>query len=195
VTGRGGARRRPRPARRGTAAGVTFLDAIFALGVMGVLAAIAIPETMAGIERARTVAAARYLAARMGLARAQAVARAAHVALLFASGAHGFRVGMYRDGNRNGVRTREINSGVDPVVEAPVRISDLFPGVTTAPNNPANTGESALISFAPSGTASSGTVYLRGRDGSQYAVRVLGATGRTRVLRFRPATHEWIDVF
>jgi hypothetical protein len=32
-----------------------------------------------------------------------------------------------------------------------------------------------------------------GRDGSQYVVRVTGATARTRVLRYVPARDEWVD--
>ena len=195
MTGRGGAWRRPRPARSGSAAGVTLLELIFVLGLVSVLAGMAIPQAMAGIERSRTVGAARYLAARMGLARAVAVARSANVALLFLADARGFAVGVYRDGNRNGVRARDIKTGTDPVVDEPVRISDLFPGVTLSLNDPSNTDESILMSFAPIGTASSGTVYLRGRDGSQYAVRVLGATGRARVLRYLPGTRAWVDVF
>jgi hypothetical protein len=51
-----------------------------------------------------------------------------------------------------------------------------------------------LMSFTPTGTSSSRTLYVRGRDGSQYAVRVLGATGRTRVLRYVSATRAWIEV-
>ena len=50
------------------------------------------------------------------------------------------------------------------------------------------------MSFTPLGTASSGTLYLRGRDGSEYAVRVLGATGRTRVLRYEAITRTWVEV-
>jgi hypothetical protein len=53
---------------------------------------------------------------------------------------------------------------------------------------------SVLMSFTPIGTATSRTLYLRGRDASQYAVRVLGATGRTRVLRYVTATRQWIEV-
>ena len=53
---------------------------------------------------------------------------------------------------------------------------------------------SVLMSFSPLGTASSRTLYLRGADGSQYAVRVLGATGRTRVLRLVVSTGAWVEV-
>jgi len=50
------------------------------------------------------------------------------------------------------------------------------------------------MSFSPMGSASSRTLYLRGADGSQYAVRVLGATGRTRVLRYVNASRTWIEL-
>ena len=51
-------------------------------------------------------------------------------------------------------------------------------------------GSSRILTLGPDGTATSGTIYLRGRRG-QYAVRILGATGRTRVWRFHPGTGEW----
>jgi hypothetical protein len=44
--------------------------------------------------------------------------------------------------------------------------------------------------LSPDGSASSGTLYLGGKGG-QYAVRVLGVTGRTRVLYFHPGDHTW----
>jgi Tfp pilus assembly protein FimT len=174
-----------------------LLELIFVVALAGILAAMAIPETTAGVERLRTAGAARYLAGRLALARTQAVARSANVALLFVADGGTFTVGAYGDGNGNGVRTRDINAGIDPVVEAPVRFSDLFPRVSLFLNDPADTSApdtSALMSFTPIGTASSRTLYLRGRDGSQYAVRVLGATGRTRLLRFVAATRQWIEV-
>jgi hypothetical protein len=47
-------------------------------------------------------------------------------------------------------------------------------------------GRTNLLTFTPAGTATSGTIYIRDREGTQWAVRVLGATGRTRVLRYEP---------
>ena len=44
-------------------------------------------------------------------------------------------------------------------------------------------GPAKILTMSPDGTATSGTLYLRGAR-SQYAVRVLGATGRTRVLKY-----------
>ena len=48
-----------------------------------------------------------------------------------------------------------------------------------------------MLACAPAGTATSGTVYIRGRGAVQYGVVVLGATGRTRVVRFDPVTRQW----
>ena len=164
---------------------------------MAILAAMSIPQTTATIERSRTLAAARYLATRVAWTRTQAVAHSANVALAFVADDDTYTVGAYSDGNRNGVRTRDIATGVDPVVEAPVRFSDLFPRVSLFLSDPAvaqAADPGALISFSPVGTASSRTLYVRGRDNSQYAVRVLGVTGRTRLLRYVEATRQWIEV-
>jgi hypothetical protein len=48
-------------------------------------------------------------------------------------------------------------------------------------------GASGILMLGPDGTATSVTLYARGRRG-QYAVRILGVTGRTRVLRFHAGT-------
>ena len=164
---------------------------------MAILAAMAIPQTMAGIERLRTLSAARYLATRLALARTHAVAHSVNVALVFVADGDTHTVAAYRDGNGNGVRTRDITGGIDPLVEAPVRFSDLFPRVSLFLSDPAEASPSdasVLMSFSPIGTASSRTLYVRGRDHSQYAVRVLGATGRTRLLRYVDSTHQWIEI-
>jgi prepilin-type N-terminal cleavage/methylation domain-containing protein len=197
VSGRGGAPRRPRPARAGTSRGYTLIEVVFAAGLVAVLAAAAIPQLTAGIERSRTLGAARYLASRLALARAQAVARSANVALLFSAADGTFIVGTYVDNNADGVRTRDIAAGIDTPIDVPVRLSNLFPHVALFLDDPAVTStfdSSALMSFSPLGTASSRTLYLRGADRSEYAVRVLGATGRTRVLRLVSSSGAWVEV-
>jgi prepilin-type N-terminal cleavage/methylation domain-containing protein len=197
VLGRGGAPRRPRPARGGTSRGYTLIEVVFATGLVAVLAAAAVPQLTAGVERSRTVGAARYLASRLAFARAQAVARSANVALLLSAADDTFIVGTYVDNNADGVRTRDIAAGIDTPIDVPVRLSHLFPHVALFLNDPAMTStfdSSALMSFSPLGTASSRTLYLRGADRSEYAVRVLGATGRVRVLRLVASSGAWVEV-
>jgi hypothetical protein len=49
-----------------------------------------------------------------------------------------------------------------------------------------------ILSLSPHGTATSGSIYIVGRDRTQWAVRVLGVTARARVLRFERATGAWV---
>lgn len=167
--------------------------------LLGVLAAMSVPPLLTATDRSRGLAAARYLAGRMSFARTQAVARTRSVALYFEQDARGVRVSIVQDGNRNGVLVTDITQQVDRIIEPPERLSDLFPGVeiALAPGTPATQavqlGGTTILSFTPDGTASSGTVHVLGRDGTQWAVRVLGVTGRVRVLRYVPATGTWVN--
>jgi hypothetical protein len=139
---------------------------MFVTAAVGIAAAVAVPQLNATIEHTRTVGAARYLAARLGSARAQAVARSANVALLFTIAGERTTMGIYADGNGDGVRTREIASGIDPAAGAPMRFDVAFPHVILSLSDPP---DPALT------------------------VRVLGATGRTRVLRYDATSRSWIE--
>ena len=173
-------------------AGFSLVEVLFALGLFLVLSAMAVPQLLVSVDRSRARAAARYLGARMALARSQAVARSQTVALRFARDAGGISLTAYADGNGNGVRSTDIASGDDPMLDPLVRLWDLFPGVVISA---LSVGSSGIVSFTPTGTATSGTVYIRARDGTQYAVRVLGATGRMRVLRYDAASRDFIETF
>lgn len=161
-------------------------------------AGIAIAQVLTVMDHARGHAAARYLAARLGLARTQAVARGTAVGLRFDQVPGGFTFDVFVDGNGNGIRTTDIEAGIDLPIEPPTSLFDRFPGVdiglspTSPGTDPVQLGRTNLLTFTPTGTATSGTVYIRDREGTQWAVRVLGATGRTRVLRYDPRTREWL---
>lgn len=162
----------------------------------------AVPQALVSLDHSRGAVAVRYLSGRMALARMQAVTRSATIALRFQEDSRGITFEIFQDGNRNGVLTRDIQRRVDFSIEPPTRLWELFPGVVIglAPGSPGTapvqlSGRSSLLSFTPSGTATSGTVYVRGRDGTQWAVRVLGATARARVLRFDPRTQKWLEQF
>lgn len=195
-------RRLPRLVRRaGASSGVTLVDTLMAASIVALLAVVAVPQAVGSIDRSRAFAAARYLAARIALAKAQAAMRAANVALRFEDTAAGVTFAVFVDGNGNGVRARDIASGIDRPLDPPMRLADMFPGVSIAVSDvpgtadPVRIGPTSFLSFSPLGTATPGTVYVRGRDGSQLSVRVLGATARTRVLRYMPRTREWVAAF
>ena len=141
----------------------------------------------------------RYLATRAAVARSRAVGRSTTVALYFERDARGIRFSMVEDGNGDGVRAADITQQIDPVIEVPIHLSDLFPGtaIGVAPGTPATTplalGGTMILSFTPNGTATSGSVYVVGPDSTQWAVRVLGVTARARVLRYDRMAGTWIN--
>jgi hypothetical protein len=176
-----------------------------ALAVLLVAGAAAVPRLGAERDILRAAGAARHLAGRVQWTRAESVKRGTHVALQFLPDGSDYRYGVFADGNRNGVRAADISRGIDPQVAPWERLADHFagvsfgivPGVTDVESgglvsgSPLRLGGSSLLSFGPSGGASSGTIYLRGRREQQFAVRVLGATGRSRLLRFDFTTKRW----
>ena len=170
-----------------------------AVAVVGIAAAMSVPMVTAGVDRARGRAAARYLAARVAAAKLQAVSRSANVALRFEQRDGRVLFATVIDGNGNGVRTADLDAGIDRSIEPPLELGAHYPGVAIglAPGTPATApvqvGSANLWSFTPAGTATPGSVYVRGPDGTQWVVRVFGGTGRARVLRYEPARRTWVD--
>ncbi len=184
--------------------GFTLLEVLLVTSIVATLALVSIPVTAGALDEVRTAVAARYLEGRIMNARATAVRRSTRVALRFEPVEDDYRFGEFFDGNGNGVRSSEIASGLDPQIAPPQRLSDFFPGIvfgvqpgvrdvdgaSLTTGDGLRIGASRLLTLGPDGTASSGTLYVRGRRG-QYAVRILGPTGRTRVLRFNRSTGQW----
>ena len=180
------------------ASGYSLIELLFTLAIVAIIAAIAIPQSAAAVDRARAASAARYLASRVTVARTLAVMRSTYVAMRFEGESSGLTFRMFVDGNRNGVRSVDISAGIDVALDAPVHLSDLYPGTSIAVEGAAGAdplllGVSNLLSCAPLGSCTSGSMLVRGRDGSQFAVRVLGATGRVRIERFDTRTGVWVD--
>ena len=158
--------------------------------IVAVVTAVAVPVSLTGVNRARGWAGTRFVAARFVRARAQAVGRGAAVALRFAGDGEQTTLASFVDGNRNGVLSNDIQAGLDAPLDEPVPLASLFPGVTVTAE-----GGVRLFSFSPDGTASTGSVYLQSRDGSRFAVRVLGATARVRIERYVTGRDAWVEVF
>jgi Tfp pilus assembly protein FimT len=162
-------------------------------------------DSHAARDDARARSASDYLASLFHLARIEALKRHVNVALRFEADDSGVRYAMYADGNRNGVRSADIDGGIDRRIREGERVEQHCPGVTFAIDdharsvdgeapgtvNPIQFGRSRMVSFSPLGTSSSGTIYLLGRGHRQFAVRVLGPTGRIRTLEYNFAANAW----
>jgi Tfp pilus assembly protein FimT len=188
--------------------GHTLVELLIVTALVGVVAAMSLPRIRAGLDGAKTRTAVFYVSSRFALARTLAAQRNANVAFRFEPEDTGFRVRAIVDTNGNGVLSAEIRSGIDVPILPDERLDHLFSGVqygfvsgaqlidgtSVSPgDDPIRFGRSDMLTFSPSGTATSGTVYIRSRRAAwQYAVTVLGATGRTRIARFDQASRRWI---
>lgn len=187
--------------------GLALVDLIVATSLFGVLAGIAVPTIAALRERAEAQAAARYLAAQFHQARSEALARNVCLAFHIREEGSGYTFTLYADGDGDGVSEVDIGAGTDPRISPGERIEQHFSTVTfrvpvdvpeidgegwvQAGSAPVRIGRSRLITFSPLGSTTSGTLYLSSGPGTQAAVRLLGATGRIRILWFDPASQAW----
>lgn len=185
--------------------GASILETLAAVAAAVILAAISVPAIGSQRGALQAAAAARHVSGRVHAARAEALARGVHVALVFQPTATDFRFALFADGNYDGVRSADITAGVDRQVSSWVRLGDQFSGArfgivpgTTDPDagtpltgSPLRIGGSGVLSFGPAGGTTSGTLYVRGAGDQQYAIRVLGSTGRSRLLRYRAADRQW----
>ena len=186
--------------------GFTLIEQLLVIAITMTIIGIALPITTDAVDALRTQSAARYLAARIGHARMDAVKRSRYMALRFEPGAPDYTYRSFADGNRNGVRTADIRAGIDPPLDTGEHIGDNFGGVTLqlmdgipdadgamhTGTDGVRIGVAKLLTMGPDGTATSGTLYVRGRN-AQYAIRILGATGRVRVLQYLRGQRQWIS--
>jgi prepilin-type N-terminal cleavage/methylation domain-containing protein len=184
-------------------AGLTLVELLVVICVGVIIAAIAIPSFYSGLDDYRSRAAARFVSGRFFDARMEAVKRSIRVACRFEPDGDDYRIATYGDGNGNGVLSADILRGTDPLLAAAVRLSALFSGVRFGiaagvplidggyASTPIRISGGSLVTFGPDGTSSTGSVYIRGTREAQYAVRVFGVTGRTRVFKYVRGTRTW----
>jgi type II secretory pathway pseudopilin PulG len=187
--------------------GYSLIELLLAMGLGVTMTAAAVPQYLAGIDDVRASGAAHHLSGRLQRARMEAVTRSAMVGVQFTEVSAGhYSYAVYVDGNRNGVLARDIQRGVDRMIAVAERLPETFAGVEfgavpglppidpggTAPgSDPIRLGSGSIASFSASGTATSGTLYIRSHRNAQYAIRIFGETGKTRMLKFEPGSRQW----
>lgn len=190
--------------------GFQLLELVTVLAVLGLVVAIGVPPLLQTTSRQRLRLAATEVTTVLQQARQTAIRFTSHVGLRFGlrpDGALTFR--LFRDGDGDGVRRDDIERGVDdelPFAPGPSRLGRAVrPGFPEGPpprdpgdptrrldrlDDPLRLGRSDLAVFTSRGTATPGTIYLT--DGRHLlAVRILGTTGRIRVLAYDRETETW----
>jgi Tfp pilus assembly protein FimT len=187
--------------------GVALIDAVCAIAVCLIMGAIAVPVIGGTLDRERVMVGARYLAGQVQRARLEALRRGASVAVRVDIVSERATTRLFADGNGNGVLQRDIDRGVDVALtgvdwlgdhaqDVSLRINQEVPdidgnGSLAAGSDPLRIGNSALLTFSPLGSSTSGSLYVSATTGPQFAIRVYGATGRVRVLIFDAQARQW----
>jgi prepilin-type N-terminal cleavage/methylation domain-containing protein len=183
--------------------GYSLVELLVTLAVLGVLTAMSVPMFGNALEHSRLRGAAFHMSARLYLVRSQAVRRHGYVALRFKTINGVVQYQTFADGDRDGVKSADITSGRDVPLDRPEALGDTHSGITfgfvpgcplidgsTASGNPVRIGTSGLLSYSPGGESTTGTLYIRSRS-EGYAIVLLGATGRTRLLYCSPTDGRW----
>ena len=201
--------RTPRPFLRSTA-GLSLLEVLVVVLLLGLVAGIGVGPIREGLGRARLRSAVAELARRMMAARWRAVAGHASVGLRFEQEGAGWRVVTYLDGDSDGIRSADIIAGRDRPSGSIYRPQEGRPGVhfglpagppiprippargwLNEGEDPIRFGRSDIVSFSPLGSVTPGTVYLTDREGRLAALVLFGATARMRIRFFRRDSGEW----
>jgi hypothetical protein len=136
----------------------------------------------------------------------EAIMRSVDIGFQFVPSDGTYVYAAYLDGNGNGIRSADIAHGVESQLLPQEHLSDRFPGTEFgvlpglpavegdgAPpgTDPIKLGASKILTFTPSGTSSSGSLYVRGRRDRQFVLRISGDTAKVRVLRYDPKDRQW----
>jgi len=186
--------------------GYSVAECVLVMAMLATTIAAVAPPMSGLVDAARGRQAAGYLASRFRLARQQAALASAATAIVFDVSAGHWLFRVCRDGNGNGVRRDELGN-IDSCFEEPYDVTALFPGIRIerdpaipdpgggpGSGDPILFGASDMLSFSAAGSSTSGTLFVLSEGGVQFAIRVLGATGRTRVLRYESNDREWREV-
>jgi type II secretory pathway pseudopilin PulG len=187
-------------------AAFSLIELLLVLGLAATLSVIAVPQFSGALNDMRTYAAVRLLSSRLQEARMQAIARARDTAVRIAQAGATYTITTYVDGNATGVRSSDIAGGIDFRIRASETLAHHFrdvdfgaiaglpavdPGGTPPGSDPVRLGSGNMVTFTPLGTATPGSLYIRGPGNVQYVIRVVGETGRTRILKFNRWTRTW----
>ncbi len=189
--------------------GFSLLEMIVALAIVGVIALCAVPAFGTYRRRASMTSQVVELQGIFRSLRMRAIASGRNAGVKFVQVGNQWTYSLYEDGDGDGIRSDDIASGVDRRFAGPSMLTPQFriasiallpnairdpDGDPLAPTAPAvQFNRSTICSFSPTGSATPGSVYITDGAGELIAVRVTGASGRVRTLRYNTGSRRWVQ--
>jgi type II secretory pathway pseudopilin PulG len=198
------------PATGAGPAGYQLLEAIVGTAIVMIMAGLLMPPLLRLADGRRVRLAAAELTGILRQARSNAIRYNCNVGVKFLVDDDRVRWALYRDGDGDGVRTRDIDSGVDPPLGLPRTLTHLGrhvrfgfpPGQPPRDpgdprrrlrrlDDPIRFNRSDIASFGPFGGSTPGSLYITDSIHHLAAVRVFGRTGKVKVLRWDASEDRW----
>jgi Tfp pilus assembly protein FimT len=187
--------------------GIALIDLIVVLAIIGIIALCAIPAFAAYRRQSSVLAAAVEMRALLRAVRSRAIAHDGNCGVKFVKTGTNWTYTLYDDGNANGISNADITKGIEKRYFGPAVVMPSFrtasisllpktirdpDGAKLLPTDPAlQFGNSTICSFSPQGGGTPGTIYISDGISNLYCVRVFGATGRLRMLRYDSGKQKW----
>lgn len=189
--------------------GFSILELLVVLAIVGMVAAAGIPALHSIQSGLAVKSALGEIRSILQMARSRAIASNRHTAVRFERDRNRFRYAIYQDGDWDGVRNDDIARRIDkPIVTPrevlrggsrawiglpPHSVADPDSGAPMRPGSSAiRFNRSMLCSFSPSGSGTSGSVFVTDGGEITAVIRVFGGTGRIRSQRFDRNRGRWV---
>jgi len=182
--------------------GVSLIELLVVLLLASLFAVMATANLSATQRRLDFDEFAREVVNAMEVCRWKALNERRYTGILVEHPGAVFQFSFFRDGNKNGIRTAEIESGLDAAFLRPMYLHRALGDMEAAvlgiavpeippkkgwldPEDPIKFGKSSVISFSPNGQSSSGTLYLACHSQQRmYAIVLYGPTAKLTLWKF-----------
>jgi hypothetical protein len=189
--------------------GITLFELLTALAILSLTAGLstAAVHTFAGMSSLH--AASHEIASVFSHARSRALHRNANSGVKWIARGGDLSLEIHDDGDGDGVRNDDIDSGVDPLAFGPVSVRNRWPMVTVAfipgflardpkgnpvgdLSDPIRFGRSDIASFSPVGDCSPGSVWLGDGRSRQALVRLTPGSATIGIYEWVASRRTWL---
>jgi hypothetical protein len=192
--------------------GFNLLELAVVMAISMTILGLAIPAVLGWSSQLRLKLGAQEIVGAMRSARHLAAQKGTKVGVKFLPAEKGASISyaLFADGDGDGVRSRDIDTGVDPQVAPPRLLAHLGrhvhfgfpPGPpprdpgnprkrVTRLHDPIRFNRSDIASFGPLGGSTPGSIYLTDSRRGLVVVRVFGFTGKVKTMTYDCDEESW----